>query len=144
LTIRARSRRELQDRLLRAGFDAAEVDDVLDGLESAGLVDDQRLAQALVEHAVSVRLAGHRAVLGALWSRRVDPKLAGPALTDADEDESRRAHELAVLRARQLHGLKPEVAMRRLTAFLGRRGYGLGLAREAAARALAVDPSGED
>ncbi len=142
LTVRARSRREIEDRLLWAGFDPSEVADALDGLEGAGLIDDRRLAQAVVEHAVTVRLAGRRSVLGTLRSRRVAPELAEELLDGATsaEDEERRARELAARRAGQLRGLPPEVAFRRLAAFLARRGYPPGLAREAAARALRVGP----
>ncbi|MDP9342954.1 MAG: RecX family transcriptional regulator [Actinomycetota bacterium] len=145
LTFRARSRRELRDRLLRAGFDAAEVDDALDGLEAVGLIDDRRLAEAVVEHAVTVRMAGRRSVVGALRARRIDSDVAEDVLGGADPagDEHQRAHDLAARRAARLRGLEPEVAFRRLASFLARRGYSPGLAREAAARALAVGPDGE-
>jgi len=143
LTFRARSRRELEDRLLRAGFDPDEVVRELDGLEAAGLIDDRRLAQAVVEHAVTVRMAGRRSVVGALRSRRIDPEVVQEVLGGPDPagDEHQRAHDLAARRASHLRSLEPQVAFRRLASFLARRGYPPGLAREAAARALAPDPS---
>jgi len=144
LTVRARSRRELRDRLLRAGFDAPEVEDTLEGLEAAGLIDDERLAKAVVEHAVTRRLEGGRSVLTALRSHGLDADLVQDELTEAEHDQARRAHELAALRAGRVGNLPSEVAFRRLVAFLVRRGYGPGLAREAAARALAVDSAPAD
>lgn len=140
LGVRARSRRELEDRLLRAGFEPTEVEEAIDGLEAAGLVDDERLAQAVVDHAVNRRLAGRRAVVSALRTHRVDPDLVERALEEADQTEAERVHELAARRAERLRGLAPEVAARRLVAFLVRRGYGPGLSREAASRALTIDP----
>jgi regulatory protein len=142
LTVRARSRLELEDRLVRAGFDPSEVVETLDSLEAVGLIDDRRLAQAVVEHAVTVRLDGRRSVLGTLRSRRLAPDLGEELIggASAAEDEELRAHELAARRASRLHGLTPEVAFRRLVSFLARRGYPPGLCREAATRALAPDP----
>ena len=46
LAVRARSRRELERRLLQAGFEAEEVADVLERLERVGLVDDEAFARA--------------------------------------------------------------------------------------------------
>jgi len=107
-----------------------------------GLIDDRRLAEALVEHAVTVRMAGRRSVVGSLRARRIDPDLVEEVLAGADPagDEHQRAHDLAARRAAHLGGLDPQVALRRLASFLARRGYSPALAREAAARALTVGP----
>ena len=51
LAVRPRSRRELERRLLQAGFASAEVTDVLSRLERVGLVDDEAFARALAEQA---------------------------------------------------------------------------------------------
>src|SRR5206468_10552152 len=58
LAVRDRSRRELQRRLLMAGFDAEAVEETLERLESAGVIDDRRFAHAAGEHQTTVRLAG--------------------------------------------------------------------------------------
>ena len=52
LAVRPRSRRELQERLVRAGFDDMEVSDEIDRLTSVGLVDDLSFARGLVEPSV--------------------------------------------------------------------------------------------
>lgn len=141
LAVRDRSRREIELRLLRAGFEAAEVDGTLERLASAGLVDDERFARALAEHQLSVRRNGARAALGALLSRGVARDLAEQAIDGVSGDDASRVDELARSRARRLGGLDPAVAARRLRAFLMRRGYDPSTAAQAAARALGADPS---
>jgi regulatory protein len=141
LSFRARSRRELRDRLLRAGYEREEVEEALAGLEAAGLVDDERFADAVVEHHATVRLAGTRAVRAALLSRGLERDVADRALGGLGDDAG-RARELAERRASRLGALSPEVAFRRLVDFLIRRGHSPAVARSAAAAALQVDADG--
>jgi regulatory protein len=142
LSFRDRSSRELEGRLLQAGFDHAEVSEALDGLSRAGLVDDERFARAVVEQEAGRRLSGRRAVAAALIRKRVDRETARAVLAELDEsgDERARAQELAEARATRLRGLAPQVAHRRLTDFLMRRGHAPATARDAASRALSLDP----
>jgi regulatory protein len=141
LSVRDRSRRELERRLLMAGFEEAEVQGALERLESAGLVDDRRFARTLAEHQTGARLAGRRAVMAALMAKGVDRQTAETVLEDTG-DEEERARTLAERRAGRLGGLPPQVAHRRLTDFLIRRGHAPGTAREAASRALGINPEG--
>ena len=76
--MRARSRRELERRLLQAGFETEEVTDVLERLERVGLVDDEAFARQVAEHAFGAKRAGRRAVTGI--SRSVT---AGPTSPDS-------------------------------------------------------------
>lgn len=138
LSVRPRSRRELQSRLLRAGFEAEEVQNELERLESVGLVDDERFAREFVEHQLGNRLAGRRAVRSALASKGVDRGTVELVLAEAGGDETQRAEELARSRALRLAGLPPEKAYARLVGFLVRRGHEPETARRAARAALAV------
>jgi regulatory protein len=139
LAVRPRSRRELRSRLLRAGFDPDEVDGELERLEAVGLVDDEEYARRVAEHEITVRLSGRRAIVSRLAARGVDRETIDRALEEAGVPDEERAFELARGRARRLSGLAPEQAFARLVAFLGRRGYDLGLARRAARAALGVE-----
>jgi len=139
--VRERSRRELERRLLMAGFDRPDVHDVLERLEATGLVDDGRFARALVEHQLTVRLSGRRAVMSALMAKGVDRGTAEAAM-GSGEDDGDRALELATRRAARLGTLRPEVAHRRLTDFLIRRGHAPNVARAAASNALGLDSGG--
>ncbi len=142
LAARSRSRRELQSRLLRAGFDAAEVEDELARLESVGLVDDEVFARQFAEHAQTARRAGRRGVASALLAKGVARDIVDRTLDDLGGDEERRARELARARAARLGGLEPAVAFRRLVSFLVRRGYDASIARAAAREALALEAGG--
>jgi regulatory protein len=142
LAVRPRSRRELELRLLRAGFDRDEVAQELERLSAVGLVDDRRFAESFAEHAVGTKLAGRRAVVAALSARGVDRATIERTLAQVPGGEADRAVELARLRATRLTGLPPEVAARRLVGFLARRGYEAGVARRAAAAALGLEGDG--
>ena len=92
--MRARSRRELERRLLQAGFEAEEVADVLERLERVGLVDDEAFARQVADHALGVKRSGRRAVVSTLMAAGVAPDVIEATLADAgDEDE--RADALA-------------------------------------------------
>ena len=64
------------------------------------------------------------------------------AAMGSGEDDGDRALELATRRAARLGTLRPEVAHRRLTDFLIRRGHAPNVARAAASNALGLDPGG--
>jgi regulatory protein len=143
LSFRDRSRRELEQRLLQAGYEPDEVLEALEGLERVGLVDDDRFAGAVVEQHAGRRLSGRRAVAAALFAKGVDRDTAATALAELDAPgaELERATELARGRAARMVGLAPEVAYRRLTGLLARRGYAPGVCHSAARRAFEVtDP----
>lgn len=140
LSVRPRSRRELELRLLRAGFDQDEVHGELVRLEAVGLVDDEAFARQVVEHELNVRHAGRRAVAGRLAGKGVDRRMVERALEEATaEPDEDRALEAARARVRRVSGLPPERAFSRLVAYLLRRGYEPGTARSAARQALGVD-----
>jgi regulatory protein len=143
LAVRPRSRRELEMGLRRAGFEAGEVETELVRLEDVGLVDDEAFARDLAEHHLAVRRSGRRAVESALAAKGVPRQTIQRALEGQDQDESARAGALAADRARRLSSLPPETAYRRLVAFLARRGYQGGVARDAARTALRLDPGAE-
>jgi regulatory protein len=139
LAVRARSRRELERRLLRAGFDRDEVRGELDRLEGVGLVDDEAFARQVAAHEFGVRRSGRRVVTGALISKGVAPAVIENVLSELDDDEDGRIDGLARSRAARLTGIDPATAFGRLTSFLIRRGYDPGSARTAARRALEVE-----
>ena len=139
LAVRPRSIREVRDRLRRAGFEQEEVEDTISRLEGAGLLNDEAFAREFAEHAFSVRGSGRIAVVSGLMAKGVSRETIERVLEDtARGDDSARAEELARGKAGRMRGLETAVAFRRLTSFLMRRGYTGAVAREAAARALAL------
>jgi regulatory protein len=139
LAVRPRSRRELERRLVAAGFEATEVDDVLARLEGVGLIDDEAFARQMAEYHFGSRRAGRRAVTSALLARGIAPDLAAEVADAAPDDEADRALGLARARAARLANVEPAKAFGRLTSLLVRRGYAPEIARSAARRALDID-----
>lgn len=139
LTVRARSRRELERRLLQAGFGTDEVDEELRRLEDVGLIDDESFARQLAEQAFGPGAKGRRAVASALFAKGIEPRLASSTLDEFGGDENVRALELARTRVMRLAALEPQKAYQRLSGFLMRRGYGPEVAHSAARKALAVE-----
>jgi regulatory protein len=127
LTVRARSRAEVEARLRRKGFDAGTVDAALERLERAGLLDDKAFAADLAA------LRSERGVASALVRRElrargIDPETAGRvAANPPGDEEAERCRALADAWVRRHGGLAPEVAARRLAGHLARRGYSASL-----------------
>lgn len=137
LTRRAHSRRELERTLLSRDLHEGIVADELDRLERVGLIDDQALAQQLVGTLQERKGLGRSAIAAELTKRLLAPSAIEYALELVDSgDELARAREIAVKRAGQLRGLDREVAVRRLSAFLLRRGYSGSTVRTAVDAAL--------
>jgi regulatory protein len=139
LAVRQRSRRELERRLVQAGFDPTEVRDELERLETVGLIDDEAFARAVAEHGFGGRKESRRLVAGKLATAGVDPVTAQAVLDDLAGDDQERADALAAQRVTRLGALPPDKAFTRLAGYLARRGYPPGVARAAARRALAVE-----
>ena len=144
LAVRARSRRELERRLLQAGFEVDEVQDVLERLERVGLVDDRAFARQLADHAFAVKRSGARAVAGSLAAAGVSREIIAETVDPHADEEEARADALAESRAARLRSLDPPKAFSRLTSLLMRRGFGPEVARGAARRALALDLTDDD
>jgi regulatory protein len=136
LSVRWRSRAELQQGLRLAGFPAEEIDEAIQDLDRAGLVDDDRFARAVVADRAGRRLAGDRVIRSALRQKGVAEDTVAAAMASAG-DESERALELARKRAARLSGLDPAAAFRRLYGLLLRRGFGSRVAQDACRVALA-------
>src|SRR5947209_5787543 len=118
LRVRDRSRRELERRLLRAGFEPEEVAAALEDLTAVGLIDDERFAAAVAEHARSGRIAGRRAVMSSLMASGVDRETAERASGSLEDGETERAQALADRQAAKLRGADPEKAFRRISGML--------------------------
>lgn len=140
LAVRARSRRELERRLLQAGFEAEEIGDELIRLEEVGLVDDEAFAREVARHAFGRGGKGRRAVASALAAKGVSSDVAALVLDEAASgDEDERALELAQARAGRLSGVDAQKAFQRLSSLLMRRGFAPDVSRSAARKALTVD-----
>ncbi len=133
LTARPRSRAEVRRRLLQPRRNrpipsAEAVDRVLDRLAEKHLLDDREFADYWVDQRERFSPRSSYALAQELRQRGVDRAIADDAV-DADRD-SQRALDAARQRLRALGGADYETFRAKLTAFLQRRGFSYGIARE--------------
>lgn len=138
LARRARSITELSRWLRDHGYPPGEIDDAITRLTAAGLLDDASFARSFVRSRLVDRKLSRRRVQAELARRGVARALVDAALTDvmADEeiDEEETVRLLAERKYRSMSQLDPQVARRRLMAFLSRRGHGGDVVRRVVGR----------
>ena len=140
LASRARSRHEVEQKLLQAGYRPATAEMVLYKLEREGLLNDADFAQQWVE-ARALRKLGRSRIAQELRRKGVSADEAEAALETLDDDEQ-LAGAIALAEkaaARIKPGEDPRKAMSRIHAMLARRGYGWDVAKEAVSRAMQAD-----
>lgn len=143
LARRARSERELTDRLTRAGHPEGAVAAAVDRLRELRLVDDRAFARDYVAERLRRSPRGVDSLRHELTARGVTPEAVADALDEVAGDEERRARELAMgLASRMGQGLSPAELAARLGRRLTSRGFS-GEAVESALRA-ALPPEGWD
>ena len=134
---RARSRREMEERLLRSGYRPCTVEMVLFKLEKEGLLDDADFARQWVE-ARTARRMGRGRIAQELRRKGVSAQEAEEALEAlSEEDQLESAIRLVEKTlSRVSTGEDPRKTAARITAMLARRGYGYDVAREAISRVM--------
>jgi regulatory protein len=137
LTKRGMSKREVERTLRAKELDDDVIAAEIERLEGPGLVDDLALAQNLVGTLQERKGLGRSGIAAELTRRLLSPAAIEYALELVDTgDELARARDIAVQRARQLTSYDRETAVRRLTAYLARRGYSGSTVRAAVDHAL--------
>jgi regulatory protein len=133
---------EVRSTLVEHGLDHDEVEEWIERYERFGYLDDARLAEQLVHASAGRRGKGSGAVIQELTRRGIGAEAARAAIEGLDpEAELENARTVAERRVRQLRGLERQVAERRLSAFLQRRGYAGDVVRQVVAEVLATDGS---
>ena len=129
LGYRARSRREVCDRLRRYGYGEKTVEGVVGRLEELGYLDDEEFARTATRE--KARRYGPRRVSDDLRRSGVDAELAQNVVDEefAGRSELEEARSAAVRRSNK-GGSDAEA--RRVYGFLVRRGYSVGVCAEVA------------
>lgn len=122
LSYRSRSVAELRARLLRRGFDAALVDEVLEQLNGQGILDDQDFARFWVENRQSFSPRGGRLLRAELRFKGVEREIIEGVLP-SPEDEDEAAYRAGRKKARTLRALDWCEFRRRMGDHLVRRGF---------------------
>jgi regulatory protein len=126
---RARSESDMRRRLVARGASAEEVDSELERLRSAGLVDDERFAQAWVEERQRRTPRGRRMLQHELRSKGIAAESVELATQGVDD----RAAALALARgkARAAGGADYAAFLAKVGGHLRRRGFDYEVTREA-------------
>jgi len=115
---------EVEARLYTEGVAEKDALDILERFARFGYLDDYRMAESLVLQLRERKKLGRSSIMQELRARKLDPDAIATALDELDgDDEYRTAMELARKRLPSLRSLSDEVAERRLSGFLARRGY---------------------
>lgn len=138
LAARARSRREVEQKLLQAGYRPCTVEMVLYKLERERILDDADFARQWVESRSTHKL-GRSRIAQELRRKGISADEAEEALSAIDEeDQLAGAIALAEKAAARIKpGEDPRKAGNRILAMLARRGYGWDIAKEALQQAMA-------
>jgi regulatory protein len=144
LTGRARSRRELADKLAQRHVPDELAARLLDRFEEVGLVDDAAFARSWVEGRHAARGLAPRALGQELRRKGVADEVAREALDQLGSDElEEAARTLVRKKLRSLERFDDATKTRRLVGMLARKGYGPGLAFSIVKQQLALDDVGE-
>ena len=142
LTVRARTRSELEAQLTKRGYPDDVSTRVLDRLTEVGLVDDADFAEQWVRSRRANAGKGKRALAAELRTKGVDNEVITATLADIDAGaERQRAEQLVAdkLRREKLDDGDDTKVARRLVGMLARRGYSQTMAFDVVQVALAEE-----
>ena len=119
---RARTEKELRDKLARKQVPADTIETILTKLKGLGYINDQKFAQNFQRYRNDFKPVGLRRLKMELYQKGV-PKEIIQSVSVEKDDEERLALEAAKTRLRQYSNLDSETFKRRMIGFLSRRGF---------------------
>lgn len=125
LTIRPRSRREVEQKLLDREFPPDIISPVIDHLVKLGYLNDEQFARQWAASRVRSRGFGRRRLEQELRIKGVSRDIISESLRDlfVEAPEAEVARKEADKKLRTLARFEPEVRRRRLAGFLERKGF---------------------
>ena len=121
LNYRDRSEADMRRSLSQDGISEEVVNDVIERLRHAGLINDERFAQNWIENRNEFRPRSRRALTYELKARGIDQEAFGQALEQIDDDEL--ALQAALKQSKKFQGLPWLEFRQKMYAFLARRGF---------------------
>jgi regulatory protein len=129
---RPRSNQELRRYLVKQQASDEIVEQTLERLQRAGLVDDARFAQSWVENRTDLRPRSRQALAYELRQRGIDSEIISEALEEVDDGPL--AIEAARKQSRRYQDLEWQDFRQKMCAYLARRGFNYSVSVEAAQR----------
>ena len=129
LTGRARTRKELADKLAKKHVPATVAEPLLDRFTEVGLIDDAAFAREWVQSRQEGRGLARRALSQELRRKGVDSEVIAEAVDEIDpEDELETARMLVRRKLPSLARFDDVTKVRRLVGMLARKGHSPGVA----------------
>ena len=128
LGYRPRSEAEIKQRLQRHGYDKAYAAKALSQLKAQGLVDDTAFARFWKDNRESFSPRSRRLTGLELRHKGLDSDIIEKVIGEIDDSES--AYRAALSKARRLSPVDYRDFRRRLSGYLGRRGFGYDVINE--------------
>jgi regulatory protein len=122
LSYRPRSSAEVRQNLSKRGISDSLIEETLDRLQTAGLIDDEAFARAWVENRNTFRPRGKPALRMELRRKGLSDEIVQSVL-DTQVNEAVLAITTARKYARRLAGLEWPEFRQKLSGFLARRGF---------------------
>ncbi len=125
LAVRARSRKELADRLGDAGYDKSNITDIIDMLEQQHYINDAEFAVMFARSRMISKPCGRLLLRRELKQKGLDDAHIERAIAEVfkDTDEVRTARQVAEKRRKRLASVDEAKARKRITDLLLRRGF---------------------
>lgn len=130
LSFRPRASGELQRKLREKGYSAESAAAAIQRMLELGYLNDADFADRWIENRQEHKPRSRKLLQQELRQKGIDSDTIEEALADVEIDEVADALELARKKANSMQGLDQQTRHRRLSGFLGRRGYGYDVIRK--------------
>ncbi|MFO7918878.1 MAG: RecX family transcriptional regulator [Anaerolineae bacterium] len=130
LSYRPRSVWEMRQYLQKKGVDEETIDEVLQRLSRANLVDDVEFVRFWIENRKQHRPRGPWALRDELRRKGVPRDIIDSVLEDEDLEQKKGAMRVAEKKLRRLRGLDERTFRRRMWGYLKRRGFDYEICRQ--------------
>lgn len=130
ISFRPRASGELQRKLREKGYPPEAAEAAVQRMLELGYLNDVDFADRWIENRQEHKPRSRMMLQQELMQKGVDRDLIRDALDDVEIDEVSDALQLAQKKAASMSGLDQATRHRRLSGFLGRRGYGFDVIRK--------------
>ncbi len=134
LSYRMRSEKEVRDKLKSKGFAKDIIEKVIEDLKRVSLLDDYEFASAWIRDRLSNNPRGKALLKQELYKKGIKQEIIEKTLKEYLADEARElglAKKLLDKRIKRYENLEPNVAKRRMSDFLLRRGFSYDIVKQA-------------
>jgi len=125
LNYRARTIKEISNKLAKKGYESSQIDRVIDRLKVAGLVEDTRYAEMWVENRNEFHPRSQHLIQMEMRHKGIEEDVIRTALENS-ADDLELATRAARKQIRKYEGLEWPDFRKKLSAFLMRRGFSYG------------------